>query len=208
MRYCMNLFDYAVEFHSLIERKGPGSREETLRALRSVPDVKNIFNILVIGCATGEEAFILAQNTDANIVAIDIIPAFLDELREKADKNGLANRISARLQSMDNLDYLPNKFDLVWVENSISHIGFERGLKEWHKYIKSGGHIVLSDICWLTDERDGQIKDFCEKFSKDIDTVISKRSLLGKYGIELEIDMYMKYKSYYGAAFFIAKVIK
>lgn len=184
----MNLFDYAVEFHSLLDRKGPGSREETLRAINCIPDFKGLSEILVVGCATGEEVFTIAENTDASIVAIDIIPAFLDVLKANIEKSSLSGRIKTRLQSMDSLDYMASHFDVIWSENSISHIGFERGLKEWHEYIKKDGFLVVSDICWLTNERGDDLQSFCERISADVDTIENKKRIFAQHGYEVVAD--------------------
>jgi SAM-dependent methyltransferase len=46
---------------------------------------------------------------------------------------------------MHRLRFRNDSFDVIWAEGSISVIGFEKGLKEWHRFIKPGGFLVVHD---------------------------------------------------------------
>ena len=43
---------------------------------------------------------------------------------------------------MDALPFGEEELDMIWCEGAIYNIGFERGLKEWRKYLKPGGYIT------------------------------------------------------------------
>lgn len=38
---------------------------------------------------------------------------------------------------------------MIWAEGSIYIIGFERGLREWSKYLKENAYLVVTGISWL-----------------------------------------------------------
>lgn len=64
---------------------------------------------------------------------------------------------------MESLPFTLGTFDLIWSEGAISHIGFERGMREWSRFLKPGGHIAVSEFTWLTRERPAEI----EKYATD-----------------------------------------
>jgi len=83
---------------------------------------------------------------------------------------------------MDNLPFLDEELDLIWSEGAIYNIGFERGLKEWRKFLKSGGSIVVSEASWFTDERPEEIEAFWKNAYPEIDTIPNKIGQLQKAG--------------------------
>ena len=46
---------------------------------------------------------------------------------------------------MLDLDFPAESFDIIWAEGSIAAIGFERGLKEWRRFLKPGGFLIVHD---------------------------------------------------------------
>ncbi len=84
--------------------------------------------------------------------------------------------------SMDDLPFQPQEYDVIWCEGAIYNIGFERGLKEWHKYIKKGGCVAVSEVSWFTDERPKEIDDFWMDAYPEIDTISNKMAQLQKAG--------------------------
>ena len=67
-------FDFALinEFFTELERQGPGSPEETIRALGFIGNLSNKTKIADLGCGTGFQTMVLAQNTEATITALDL----------------------------------------------------------------------------------------------------------------------------------------
>lgn len=152
-----------ADFFGRIPRQGPGSEEATLLALRHIGPLPANAQIADIGCGTGGQTFALARNTQARITAVDIMPEFVTKLNERARQEGFERRIAAIEASMETLPFAPETFDLIWSEGAIDHIGFERGMNEWRRYLRPGGHIAVTVFSWLTPER----PDAIEKYSAD-----------------------------------------
>ena len=76
--------------------------------------------------------------------------------------------------SMDDLPFGKESLDLIWSEGAIYNIGFERGLKEWRDYLKTGGYIAVSECSWFTAERPAEIHDFWMAHYPEIDTIPNK----------------------------------
>ncbi len=62
------------------------------------------------------------------------------------------------------------------------NIGFERGVNEWRKFLKTGGHIAVSEVSWFTEERPAEIYDFWMDAYPEIDTIPNKVALMQKAG--------------------------
>ena len=99
----------------------------------------------------------LARLSDGHIVALDIDQALLDELARKIEKAGLSGRIRTARCSMFQMDFPYESFDIIWAEGSISTIGFETGLREWRRFLKPGGFLVIHDETKNIDKKLRQV---------------------------------------------------
>ncbi len=101
--------------------------------------------ILDIGCGTGVPTMELGRLTDGHIIGIDINPELLEKFKGKITKAGQADRIKTVQCSLMDLDFEEESFDVIWSEGSIWVIGFEKGLKEWKRFLKPNGFLVVHD---------------------------------------------------------------
>jgi SAM-dependent methyltransferase len=83
---------------------------------------------------------------------------------------------------MDNLPFQEEELDLIWSEGAIYNIGYERGLLEWHKFLKKGGSIAVSEASWFTEDRPAEIKEFWNDAYHEIDTIPKKVAQMQKTG--------------------------
>jgi ubiquinone/menaquinone biosynthesis C-methylase UbiE len=135
-----------------------------------------------IGCGTGGQAMVLAQNTQGTITGLDIFPGFIEKFNANAKKLGLQNRVKGIVGSMDNLPFQNEEFDLIWSEGAIYNIGFDRGINEWRRFLKKGGCIAVSEASWLTEKRPAEIEKFWMDAYPGIDTIPNKVSQMQKAG--------------------------
>lgn len=83
---------------------------------------------------------------------------------------------------MDNLPFQNEELDLIWSEGAIYNIGFERGLNEWRKFLKTGYYIAVSEVSWFTEKRPTEISEFWQDAYPEIDTVSNKVAQMQKAG--------------------------
>lgn len=178
----MDLLEFLIEFHKDAKRQGPGSDEATKRALSFIPQLDEGSQILDIGCGTGAQTMVLAQSTKAKIIAVDMLPQFLEKLNERIENNNLSNRVVTKEMTMDGLNFEEKSFDVIWSEGAIYNIGFEKGLTQWRKYLKDNGYIAVSEISWLTADRPTEIEQYWVNAYPEIDTIDTKLSLIDKCG--------------------------
>ena len=171
------------EYFSSLERQNPGSPEVTVKALSFIDNLNDKSLVADIGCgAGGQTTMVLAQHAPGNITGIDLFPAFIDLFNQNAEKLNLQNRVKGIVGSMDNLSYQDGALDLIWSEGAIYNIGFERGLNEWRKFLKTGGYIAVSEVSWFTEERPTEIDNFLMDAYPEIDTIPNKVMQMQKAG--------------------------
>ncbi len=170
------------EYYSSTERQGPGSPEITIKALSFIDNLSEESRIVDIGCGTGGQTMVLAQHTLGNVRGVDLFPAFINQLNSNANKLNLQERVKGIVGSMDDLPFQQEEIDLIWSEGAIYNIGFEHGLSEWRKFIKTGGYIAVSEVSWFTDERPTEIDEFWMDAYPEIDTIPNKVEQMQKAG--------------------------
>jgi len=170
------------EYFSKLTRQGPGSPEMTVKALRFIDNLSQTSSILDLGCGTGGQSMVIAQNTKGSITGMDIFPDFINIFNSNAQKLNLQNRVNGIVGSMRDIPFKEEEFDLIWSEGAIYNIGFENGLKEWRKYLKKDGYIAVTEATWFTDNRPAEIENFWIKQYPQITTIPDNVSTLQKAG--------------------------
>jgi ubiquinone/menaquinone biosynthesis C-methylase UbiE len=125
----------------------------TIKAFKMLPK-RHFPCILDIGCGSGVPTMELAKLSDGEIIAIDTSQPELDKLTIKIKKARLSSRVKTVKCSMSNMDFPAASFDIIWAEGAINVIGFEKGLKDWRRLLKTGGFLVVhDDLGDLTEKR-------------------------------------------------------
>lgn len=183
-KHSIHDFDLKIiyEYFSSTERQGPGSIEETRKALRFIDGLTDKSKIADIGCGTGGQTMVLGENTPCEITGVDIWPDFIEQFNHNALNKHLQNRVKGVVGNMESLPFHAEELDLIWSEGAIYNIGFERGLNEWKKYLKKGGYISVTENTWFTDERPVEIQEFWQNAYPEIDTIPNKVVQMQKAG--------------------------
>lgn len=135
-----------------------------------------------VGCGTGASTMLLAHELNAQVTAVDFLPEFIDVLKTRAESEGLINKISPIVGSMDDLPFDDEEYDVIWSEGAIYNIGFKKGVSDWRRYLKPGGLLVVSEITWTTSERPKELQKHWESEYPEIGTASSKINILENAG--------------------------
>jgi ubiquinone/menaquinone biosynthesis C-methylase UbiE len=119
---------------------------------------------------------------EAQITAVDFLQDFLEVLEGRAKNMGLSEKVTTLCCSMDNLPFGNEEYDVIWSEGAIYNIGFEKGVKDWNRYLKVGGRLVISEITWITATRPSELQIYWEGEYSEIDAASSKIGVLEKNG--------------------------
>jgi ubiquinone/menaquinone biosynthesis C-methylase UbiE len=179
----MDDYKLLIDLHKQGERQGPGGEAETLQAISlAMIDSRKPLKIADVGCGTGASALLLARCLNAQISAIDFLPDFLDVLNERAEQACVADKISTYACSMDALPFADEELDVIWSEGAIYNIGFQKGITDWRRFLKSGGLLVASEITWITDTRPSELESYWNSEYPEIDLASTKIRVLEKHG--------------------------
>lgn len=179
----MNAYQLLIDLHKRAERQGPGGDAATEQALGlAMLDRATPLKLADIGCGTGASTLTLARRLNAQITAVDFLQEFLEVLESRAERMGLAEKITPLCCSMDDLPFEAEDFDVIWSEGAIYNLGFERGVSEWKRYLKAGGLLVVSEITWLTASRPAELQQHWEGEYPEIDLPSAKLGVLERHG--------------------------
>jgi SAM-dependent methyltransferase len=186
-----------IDLHKNSQRQGPGSEKDTLRALdfMNLPVGQNL-KVADIGCGSGGQTITLAKNINGQIAAVDVIPEFLNELKDKSRNLGLTEKILTLEKTMDDLPFNERELDLIWSEGAIYNIGFENGIKIWKDYLKVGGYLAVSEITWITPSRPMEIEEFWKAEYPEVATASDKIKQLENNGYTLVGYFYLSQDSW------------
>jgi ubiquinone/menaquinone biosynthesis C-methylase UbiE len=56
-------------------------------------------------------------------------------LEGRAERMGLSDKVTTLCCSMDNLPFEDEEYDVIWSEGAIYNIGFEKGVKDWKRFL-------------------------------------------------------------------------
>jgi len=175
----------ARDIHSEIPREGPGDSGSTRKAFSMLPELPASPKILDIGCGPGMQTMELTKLCDGHITALDFYQTYLDELKERAKKADVEDRVDAIQGSMFELPFENNTFDLIWAEGAIYIIGLEKGLREWRPLLKDGGYLVASHLSWVKEEVPDKAKKFWGIHFPPIDFVENNLKIAEAAGYEV-----------------------
>lgn len=161
--------EYFYELFEDLPRQGPGCREATLRALGLLKNLQSKPKVLDIGCGCGMQTLILAQELKTKILAIDNHKPVLDHLDKAAAREGMD--IETHELSMIDMPFDKESFDLLWCEGSIFIIGLLRGLKDFRTYLRPGGYMAFTEMCWFVNEPPAEAKAYFDRVYPDIRTI-------------------------------------
>ena len=150
----MTELDLLINLHVRNARQGPGGDEQTSQALAMAgltpsPDLA----VADLGCGTGAASLVLARDLGARVTAIDAAEPFIDRLRERAEAEGLADRIDARVGFMEELPFAESSLDLIWYEGAIYNLGFAAGVRAWRPLLRPGGVLAVTEMSWTSRHR-------------------------------------------------------
>ena len=97
---------------------------------------------LDLGCGHGMAAIVLARR-GADVVALELSRAYLDECRRRALANDVA--ITLVLADAERLPFADASFDLLWGNAIVHHLDIQTAAREIYRVLRPGGCAVLCE---------------------------------------------------------------
>lgn len=170
-RDSMDGMEYFYELYTGLPRGGPGDNTSTRKAFSYLKNLPSEPFILDIGCGPGMQTLELARISKGKIIAVDNYQPFLDILMQNAVKEGFEDRVIPKNQSMLEMDFKDDTFDVVWSEGALYFMGFQNGLKKCYQLLKKGGYLAVTEGVMLRSNAPADAKKFWEEYPdvKDIE---------------------------------------
>jgi SAM-dependent methyltransferase len=93
---------------------------------------------LEYGCGPGSYAYFLARR-GVEVTGIDISDVAIDQARERAEREGLADRCTFEVMDAEHLDLPADAFDLVCGSAILHHLDLRLALDEIARVLRKGG---------------------------------------------------------------------
>jgi SAM-dependent methyltransferase len=183
-----------------LERAGPGSAADTLRAL-ALCGVSGPVRVLDIGCGSGAASLVLlAALPEATVTATDLFAPFLADAERRVASAGERPRFRAVEADMAAPPFAPGSFDLLWCEGAAYIIGVPQALAAWRGLLAPGGRLAFSEAVWLTGTPAPRARAMFEGYAAMTD-VAGVRARIASAGWRLLGDFVLSslaWQNYYG----------
>ena len=147
--------------------------------------------VLEVGCGVGATACYLAKEHGCQVIGVDISKAMVARSNERAQKEGVADRVEFMDADVQDLPFEDGLFDVVISESVLTFVhDKQRAVSECARITKPGGYVALNEELWIETpsaqlvERVRQIWDI----KPDIPTFEDWMGLLEGAGLN-DIDM-------------------
>ena len=106
--------------------------------------------ILDVGCGAGVTPAFLAKQYGCRVVGVDILQGMVEKSRERAAREGVADRVDFKVADAQDLPFEDALFDAVITE-SVTALpeDKQKAVREYARVTKPGGYVGLNESTWL-----------------------------------------------------------
>ena len=138
-------FDFAAEV-GLTKHFGGIEGTEKLAELCHIGEGKYVLDV---GCGVGVTPCFLAKRYGCRVVGVDIRPAMIERSRERAKREGIADRVELRVADAQDLPFEEGLFDAVITESVTAFPkDKQKAVNEYVRVTKPGGYVGLAEATW------------------------------------------------------------
>ena len=172
------MMKYFFELYESLPRQGPGDNKSTKKAFQILKNIPSTPKILDIGCGRGMQTIELAKLSNGIVTALDNHQPFLDMISKDAKKEGLENRIICKNQSMLEMTFNEESFDIIWSEGALYFFGFEKGLDKLYSLLKKEGCLVFTEAVLFKEDIPDEVWDLWKDEYPDVGNIDKNLNLI------------------------------
>ena len=106
--------------------------------------------VLDVGCGAGVTPVLLVKGRNCRVMGVDISMGMVQRSRERADREGLGDRIEVRVADAQELPFEDDTFDAVITESVTAFpADKQKAVQEYVRVTKPGGYVGLNESTWL-----------------------------------------------------------
>ncbi len=122
-----------------------GGPKSTLKLARQCHIDKDS-KVLDVGCGTGYNACLIAEEFGCTVVGVDISELSIEKARERAEKQGLTELVEFHVGDAYDLPFEYEGFDVVITEFVSQFLDLKQAFKEFTRVLKKGGYIGINEM--------------------------------------------------------------
>jgi arsenite methyltransferase len=162
-----HFFDFAAEAGLTKHFGGLGATEELVELCH----IGEGSHVLDIGCGAGQTPCYLAKRHGCSVVGVDILEAMIERSRERAEREGVTDKVEFRVADALDLPFEDDAFDAVITESvTVFPEDKERAISEYARVTKPGGYVGLNEstllktppppevVAWASQDLGAQVK--------------------------------------------------
>ena len=146
MESAEQFFDFAAEVGLT---KHIGSVEAT-KELAGLCHIGPGSYVLDVGCGAGVTPCFLAKEYGCRVVGVDILEGMIEKSRQRAEREGVTDRVDFRVADAQDLPFEDDLFDAVITESVTAFpANKQKVVDEYTRVTKPGGYVGLNESTWL-----------------------------------------------------------
>jgi ubiquinone/menaquinone biosynthesis C-methylase UbiE len=155
-----DFFDFAAEV-GLTKHIGGLEASDELFDLCHISKEKYVLDV---GCGAGVTPVLLAKRIGCKVVGVDISEGMVRRSRERARREGVADRVEFQVADAQALPFDDNSFDAVITESVTAFPADKKmAVKEYVRVTKPGGYVGLNESTWLKVPPPPELLDWASK---------------------------------------------
>jgi arsenite methyltransferase len=140
-----HFFDFAAEVGLTKHLGGLGATEKLVELCH----IDEGTYVLDVGCGAGATPCFLARKVGCRVVGVDISERMIERSRERARREGVADRVEFRVADALDLPFEDDLFDAVITESVTAFPEDKQGaVNEYARVAKPGGYVGLNESTW------------------------------------------------------------
>jgi ubiquinone/menaquinone biosynthesis C-methylase UbiE len=140
-----SFFDFAAEVGFTKQLGGVAATEE----LMELCHIGEGSYVLDVGCGAGVTPCFVAKRYGCRVVGVDISEGMIASSRERAQREGVADRVEFRVADAQDLPFEDDLFDAVITESVTAFPeDKQKAVNEYARVTKPGGYVGLNESTW------------------------------------------------------------
>jgi ubiquinone/menaquinone biosynthesis C-methylase UbiE len=106
--------------------------------------------VLDVGCGAGVTPCFLAKEYGCRVVGVDILEGMIEKSRQRAEREGVTDRVEFRVADAQDLPFEDGLFDAVITESVTAFpADKQKAVNEYTRVTRPGGYVGLNESTWL-----------------------------------------------------------
>ena len=121
-------------------------------ALHRLCHLEEAQEVLEVGCGIGVGPAYIAKQFDCQVTTVDISEKMLSWARQRARREGVADRITFRQADIRELPFEDDRFDAAIAESVLAFVDDkEAAIRELIRVTRPGGYVGLNESYWIRE---------------------------------------------------------